>query len=113
MSATKCRVKIVLSKQIGEQGVKELKMLTLRQIRMMRGYTVREAAKLFGVHENTLRLWEKNPSKITMGNATRIAMTYRYSFVDIDWEHSVRECEFGVGEMRGNEEINNYMAQIS
>lgn len=46
---------------------------TLEQWRKIRGYSQEKMAELCGVHINTYRMWEQNPSSIKLGKALEIA----------------------------------------
>jgi DNA-binding XRE family transcriptional regulator len=59
---------------------------TLRQHRLLKGYTQEEMAKILEVHRNTYVSWEENPDKISVGNAKRVAITLGMSVNDIFFE---------------------------
>ncbi|WP_040932027.1 helix-turn-helix domain-containing protein [Paenibacillus larvae] len=49
---------------------------TLRSLRTKYGYTQKEAAKLLGISEGTLRVWEKNSEGITYSKIKKIEEVY-------------------------------------
>lgn len=49
---------------------------TLRTIRIKLGLTQKEAAKLLGVSESTLRSWEKDSSNISYSSIRKIEEVY-------------------------------------
>lgn len=49
-----------------------MEKMTFRQIRLAKEISQESMAKQLGVHVNTYSEWEKDPTKITLINATRI-----------------------------------------
>jgi len=49
---------------------------TLRSLRVKLGLTQKQAAKLLGVGESTLRSWEKDSSNISYSNIKKIEEVY-------------------------------------
>lgn len=50
--------------------------ITLEAARVMADLSIREAAKSFGVHPETLSRWEKDPSKMKQRDVKKIAEVY-------------------------------------
>lgn len=57
--------------------------ITLEGARVMAGLTLKEAAKKFGVHWQTLSNWENNPSVMKQKYVERIPTVYYFSTNDI------------------------------
>ena len=47
-------------------------ILTLKQARLLKGFTQREIATKLGVHAQTYSKMEKNPDEVTIGEAKKI-----------------------------------------
>lgn len=47
--------------------------LTLKQARLISGLTQKQLAEKIGVHTTTIAAWEKEPSKVSISNAIKIA----------------------------------------
>lgn len=50
--------------------------ITLEAARIMMGYSLKEAAKLFGVHYQTLSKWEEDPSLMKQKYVSEIEKIY-------------------------------------
>lgn len=73
--------------------------ITLKQARLMKGFTQREIAKRLGVHVQTYSKMEKHPDSVTIGDAKRICeilgVSYDYIFFNVDSTLS-RNVEGGI-----------------
>ena len=47
--------------------------MTLKQWRRVKDLTIEEMAKACGVHPNTYAAWERNPDKVRIGDAVKVA----------------------------------------
>lgn len=58
--------------------------LTLKQLRLIKGYSAKSMAEALNVHENTYLSWEKKPSNI------KIEMAYKIcSILEIDYDREI------------------------
>lgn len=57
--------------------------LTLKQRRLINDFTQEEMANKIGVHINTYRNWEEEPSKISIEKAKKIASALNISINEI------------------------------
>ncbi|WP_260286773.1 helix-turn-helix transcriptional regulator [Peribacillus aracenensis] len=73
-------------------------ILTLKQARLIKGFTQREIAKKLGVHVQTYSKMEKNPGDVTIKEAKKICdildLSYDFIFFNVD---STLSREFEVG----------------
>lgn len=60
---------------------------TLREWRRLREITQETMAELCGIHVNTYRSWEENPSEIKLSCAYKIADRLGITLDDIDFAH--------------------------
>jgi transcriptional regulator with XRE-family HTH domain len=56
-------------------------ILTLKQARLIKGYTQREIANKLGIHVQTYSKMEKHPDEVTIGEAKKIC-----EILDIDYD---------------------------
>lgn len=59
--------------------------LTLKQWRGAREISQKEMSERLGIHINAYQKWERNPDKIKIGNAFRIAEILDVPFDDISF----------------------------
>lgn len=60
-------------------------MLTLREWRNAKEISQSSLAKALGVHVNTYSAWEKEPDKMPLGAAVRVADLLGVPFVEINF----------------------------
>ncbi|MCD5001218.1 helix-turn-helix transcriptional regulator [Enterococcus saccharolyticus] len=54
-----------------------VRKITLDSARVRMGYTIKEAAKLFEVHPETISRWEKNPSVMKQKDVEKMKKIYK------------------------------------
>lgn len=57
--------------------------MTLKQMRVVQGYTQRDMAEKMGVDINTIRAWERCPAKIQVGKLFQILKYLGYSIGEL------------------------------
>lgn len=66
-------------------------MFTVRQWRKVKEITQEDMANRLGVHVNTYQNWEKEPEKITIANAVKIAEIFGVSMNEISFKAQEEE----------------------
>ena len=56
-------------------GIEFENQLTLKQIRLVYDYSIKEVAANLGVGETTYSRWEKNPKLMTIANSIKSSLT--------------------------------------
>ncbi|MGE6379878.1 helix-turn-helix domain-containing protein [Peribacillus muralis] len=73
-------------------------ILTLKQARLIKGFTQRDIATKLGVHVQTYSKMEKQPEEVTIREAKKICeileLSYDFIFFNVDSTLS-RDCENG------------------
>lgn len=59
--------------------------LSLKQWRVVKGYSQEKMSELMDIHINTYRAWEEKPSSIKLGNAMKLAQVLDISIDDISF----------------------------
>lgn len=70
-------------------------MLGLKEWRRAKGISQETVAEYLHIHVNTYMSWEKNPDKIPLGSAHKIAECIGVPYADIDFlsENSTKSVE--------------------
>lgn len=66
--------------------------LTMRQWRLARELTINDMAKACKVHPNTYAAWEKEPGKVKVDDAFRIASALGVTIDDIFFNVDTTKC---------------------
>ena len=66
--------------------------LSLKQWRLVKEMTIEQMAKACNVSANTYSEWEKNPGKVKVNNALKIAETLGVSVNEIFFNRETTQC---------------------
>ncbi|SDM15665.1 helix-turn-helix transcriptional regulator [Sediminibacillus halophilus] len=61
--------------------------LTLKQARLLAGFTQKEIAEMLGVHVHTYMKWERNPEEMSVGTAKHFSKIVDANFENLFFDH--------------------------
>ncbi|MGP9043375.1 helix-turn-helix transcriptional regulator [Cytobacillus kochii] len=77
--------------------------LTLRQARLIKGFTQKDIAKRLGVHVHTYMKMEKDPEVVTIRDAKKICNILELSYDYIFFNHDSTLSRYGEEVVRPND----------
>lgn len=71
-------------------------ILTIKQVRLVKGITQKEVAEQLNVHVDTYRKMERHPDDITIGDAKKIC-----NFLEISYDHIFFNVDSTLSRVKG------------